>query len=64
LTSFVEIPEALDFIAGQSWLAPDEPSRAATHKHRRYVSQAAPKLGWHEALRQIAAIMRRIDLHR
>jgi hypothetical protein len=61
MTDFMKIPEALDFVAGQSWLSPDEPVRAAPVRRTGASGPAPTRLGWREALRQIADIVSRIE---
>jgi hypothetical protein len=55
MLTYFEIPEAVDHVAGQAWLSPDEgpPRVKARHSPMR-------KLSFGEALSEIAAIVRRI----
>ena len=57
---FMDIPEALEFIAGQSWLSPDEPVRALGGGGRTALAFRPTKLTWRAAIREIAAILRRV----
>jgi uncharacterized membrane protein len=60
MTDFMKIPEALEFVAGQSWLSPDEPVRAASGRVAGGSGPTRTRIGWREALRQIAGIVSRI----
>jgi hypothetical protein len=60
MTDFTKIPEALDYVAGQSWLSPDEPVRAASGRAEGGSGSTRARIGWREALRQIAGIVSRI----
>ncbi len=55
MQSFLEIPEALDHLAGQGWLSPDEPVRIAPGCRPGPV-----RLGWREAAIEIASILRQV----
>ncbi|MDP3677250.1 MAG: hypothetical protein Q8R44_19495 [Novosphingobium sp.] len=57
MPSYLEMPEAIDFIAGQAWLSPTEPASAAPRASPR---RMPPPLHWREALREMAAILKRM----
>jgi len=57
---YLEMPEALNFIAGQAWLSPSEPVRAARLSPTLHRQPRTGRLGWSEALREILAILRRV----
>lgn len=61
---FSEMPEAIDFIASQAWLSPDEP--AARIVGYTPVKSASSRIGPGQAMREIAGILRRtrISAHR
>ena len=56
---FTRMPEAIDFVAGQAWLSPNLPLRAAASVERPR-TDAGKRLSWGTALRDIAAILRRV----
>jgi hypothetical protein len=60
MTDFTRIPEALDFIACQSWLAPDAPDQPAQTDRSPRRKPVPAKIGLPEAIRQIATIIRQI----
>lgn len=56
MTTFLADPAALEFVAGQAWLSPSEAVSTRTPSYR-------PRpLGASDALRQIVAIIARVDL--
>ena len=56
MTTFLADPAAVDFVAGQAWLSPPE---AVSAQNPNYGPRP---LGAIEALRQIAAILARVEL--
>ena len=54
---FSEMPEAVDFIASQAWLSPDEPVAYNVGLARK--PAAKRRIGPSQALREIAGILRR-----
>ncbi|MBE5073766.1 hypothetical protein IM511_05565 [Erythrobacteraceae bacterium E2-1 Yellow Sea] len=59
---FSEMPEAIDFIASQAWLSPDEPVANNVSHVRRPVTNR--RIGPSQALREIASILSRTSLSR
>ena len=59
---FSEMPEAVDFIASQAWLSPDEPVAYNVN----FAAKPAPhrRIGPSQALREIAGILRRTRFSR
>ena len=57
---FSEMPEAVDYIASQAWLSPDEPAARIV----RYTPGKGAKrpIGPRQAVREIAGILRRTTL--
>jgi hypothetical protein len=64
MTDFTKIPEAMDFIAGQSWLSPDEPVTAAAARGPALSPRGSSNLGWRDALREIADTLGRVGRNR
>jgi hypothetical protein len=56
MVDFLKMPEALNHIAGQAWLSPDEPPILPKSR----LPSKRLRLGWREGLRQIAEIVGRI----
>ena len=59
MPDFTNIPEALEFLAGQAWLTPEEACPA--FRPPASAIQRPPGLSWRDAMRQIAAIVSRIE---
>ena len=60
MPDFTKIPEAIDFVAGQSWLSPQEAGHAAVGPASPRPAAKSQRLSWQIALRNIAAILRRV----
>ncbi len=60
MADFLRMPEALNYIAGQAWLSPEEPVQAVRQPNFEGSNTRLDRLGWREAVRQIRAIVRRI----
>jgi hypothetical protein len=56
----MQIAEALGYLTGQSWLAPDEPISRPPCQRPTKPAAHPPRLGWRQAARQIFVILRRI----
>ena len=57
---FLMIPEATDFIADQAWFSPNRPVMTMGESQRPVMVRLGQKLTWRGALREIAAILKRI----